>query len=34
VRRFEDIQERLGITRPVLASRLKKLVQCLFRLSL
>jgi DNA-binding HxlR family transcriptional regulator len=26
VRRFEDFQERLGITRPVLASRLKKLV--------
>jgi DNA-binding HxlR family transcriptional regulator len=26
VRRFEDFQERLGITRPILASRLKKLV--------
>jgi DNA-binding HxlR family transcriptional regulator len=26
VRRFEDFQERLGITRPLLASRLKKLV--------
>src|SRR5437899_11386028 len=25
VRRFEDFQERLGITRPILASRLKKL---------
>src|SRR5437762_10972441 len=26
VRRFEDFQERLGITRPILANRLKKLV--------
>src|ERR1700736_5464828 len=26
VRRYEDFQERLGITRPILASRLKKLV--------
>ena len=26
VRRFEDFQERLGITRPILADRLKKLV--------
>jgi len=26
VRRFEDFQERLGITRPILATRLKKLV--------
>ena len=26
VRRFEDFRERLGITRPILASRLKKLV--------
>ena len=26
VRRFEDFQARLGITRPLLASRLKKLV--------
>jgi DNA-binding HxlR family transcriptional regulator len=26
VRRFEDFEERLGITRPILASRLKKLV--------
>src|SRR5437870_12101857 len=26
VRRFEDFQGRLGITRPILASRLKKLV--------
>jgi DNA-binding HxlR family transcriptional regulator len=26
VRRFEDFQQRLGITRPLLASRLKKLV--------
>lgn len=26
VRRFEDFQERLGITRPILTSRLKKLV--------
>src|ERR1700751_830134 len=26
VRRFEDFQKRLGITRPILASRLKKLV--------
>jgi DNA-binding HxlR family transcriptional regulator len=26
VRRFEDFQQRLGITRPILASRLKKLV--------
>jgi DNA-binding HxlR family transcriptional regulator len=26
VRRFEEFQERLGITRPILASRLKKLV--------
>ena len=26
VRKFEDFQERLGITRPILASRLKKLV--------
>ncbi len=26
VRRFEDLQERLGIPRPILASRLKKLV--------
>ena len=26
VRRFEDFQERLGITRPILAGRLKKLV--------
>jgi DNA-binding HxlR family transcriptional regulator len=26
VRRFEDFQERLGITRPLLANRLKKLV--------
>src|SRR5260370_33130416 len=26
VRRFEDFQERLGITRPILASRLRKLV--------
>src|SRR5467141_2197365 len=26
VRRFEDFQDRLGITRPILASRLKKLV--------
>ena len=26
VRRFEDFQHRLGITRPILASRLKKLV--------
>ena len=29
VRRFEDLQERLGITRPILASRLKKLVDAL-----
>lgn len=27
VRRFEDFQQRLGITRPLLASRLKKLVE-------
>src|SRR5271170_158147 len=27
VRRFEDFQERLGITRPILADRLKKLVE-------
>ncbi|HPU51806.1 MAG TPA: helix-turn-helix domain-containing protein [Burkholderiaceae bacterium] len=27
VRRFEDFQARLGITRPLLASRLKKLVE-------
>ena len=27
VRRFEDFQERLGITRPLLASRLRKLVK-------
>ena len=26
VRRFDDFQERLGITRPILANRLKKLV--------
>jgi len=26
VRRFEDFQERLGITRPILSNRLKKLV--------
>jgi len=26
IRRFEDFQERLGITRPILADRLKKLV--------
>ena len=26
VRRFEDFQERLGITRPILADRLRKLV--------
>ena len=26
VRRFEDFQKRLGITRPILANRLKKLV--------
>src|SRR5262245_58933159 len=26
VRRFEDFQERLGVTRPILASRLRKLV--------
>ena len=26
VRRFEDFQERLGITRPILANRLRKLV--------
>ena len=30
VRRFEDFQERLGITRPILASRLKKLAESLF----
>ena len=27
VRRFEDFQARLGITRPILASRLRKLVK-------
>jgi DNA-binding HxlR family transcriptional regulator len=27
VRRFEDFPERLGIARPILASRLKKLVE-------
>jgi DNA-binding HxlR family transcriptional regulator len=26
IRRFEDFQERLGVTRPILAERLKKLV--------
>ena len=30
VRRFEDFQERLGVTRPILASRLKKLVDEFF----